>query len=49
MAHSVNRIPEPLIAGLQRGFTLLSSLSLDPPLLTDAQHRISHPASTTVR
>src|SRR4051812_19744869 len=42
MAHTVNRIPEPLIAELERAFTLPSNFYVDPTLLEDEKHRIFH-------
>ena len=42
MVQSVNRIPEPLIADLERAFTLPSNYYVDPSLLADEKRRIFH-------
>ena len=40
MAHTVNRIPEPLIAELEQAFTLPSNFYVDPSLLEEEKRRI---------
>lgn len=40
MAHSVNAIPEPLIADLERAYTLPSNFYVDPSLLAEEKRRI---------
>jgi choline monooxygenase len=40
MAHTVNRIPEPLIADLEHASTLPSNFYVDPALLEDEKRRI---------
>jgi len=42
MAHTVNRIPEPLIAELERAYTLPANFYVDPTLLEDEKRRIFH-------
>lgn len=42
MAHTVNRIPEPLISDLEHAFTLPSNFYVDPSLLAEEKQRIFH-------